>query len=80
MSEREMNNFKLWLQSPRISIEESKITFDATGEGAHGENEYHFELDLPHEINPKVLLTATSTISIITDITGVFLILYVAEK
>jgi hypothetical protein len=47
------------VQSPRINIEESKITFDATGEGAHGENEYHFELDLPHSVNPKVIIVYT---------------------
>ncbi|CAL8092997.1 unnamed protein product [Orchesella dallaii] len=38
-------------QNPRILIENSKVTFDSTGYGAQGENEYHFELALPHNVD-----------------------------
>lgn len=41
-------------KDPKINIEDSKVSFDAVGEGARGECEYHFELDLPHDICPKV--------------------------
>jgi len=39
--------------NPRIHIEDRKICFDSIGEGAQGQNEYHFELDFPHAVNPK---------------------------
>ncbi|OXA50868.1 very-long-chain (3R)-3-hydroxyacyl-CoA dehydratase [Folsomia candida] len=41
------------VKDPKINIEDSKVSFDAVGEGARGECEYHFELDLPHDICPK---------------------------
>ena len=43
-----------FVQSPRIQIDENKVTFDSTGEGAFGESEYHFEIIFAHEVNPKV--------------------------
>lgn len=41
------------MQSPRIQIDDNKISFDATGQGAFGESEYHFEIEFAHSINPQ---------------------------
>lgn len=54
--------FLFLFQSPRILIESSKVVFDSTGYGAQGENEYHFELALPHDVNSDV---GTPTVNII---------------
>ena len=50
----ELENVFVILQNPKINIEDSKVTFDSAGRGALGESVYHFDLDLPHSVNPKV--------------------------